>query len=274
MINKRILICGGAGSIGSELVRQLCIENKIYILDNEETRTFDLAEELKQKGHWVNYRIGDIRDKEVVRNTFSDFKPEIIINAAALKHVTPSQIYPREYVLTNIVGNLNLIEEAKKWECTEKYIFISSDKVVNEDKSVMGATKMCSETITIALGYTSVRFGNVLASRGSVLEIWERQVKAGEAITITDPDMERYMMEIPQACELVIEAIENGKGGEIFILDMGKPKKITDLKNERYGVDYPVKIIGKRLGETMQEKLMSEDEKKKVIRKGKFFVLK
>jgi len=270
--DRRILISGGAGSIGNELVRQLCVNNKIFILDIDETRTFDLSEELTQNGYWVNYRIGDIRDRETVEDVFSDFKPQIVINAGALKHVTPSQIYPREYVMTNIIGNLNLIEEAKKWECLEKYIFISTDKVSSENKCVMGATKMCSETITVALGYTAVRFGNVLASRGSVLEIWERQYKNGEPLTITDPEMTRYFMTIPQACKLVIQTIENGKGGEVMILDMGKKKTIMELKEELYP-KYPTKIIGIRKGELMTEELMSSDEKLLAKKEGDFYVI-
>lgn len=270
--DKRILISGGAGSIGSELVRQLAPDNKIFILDIDETRTFDLSEELNQYGYWVNYRIGDIRDRETIKDIFSDFKPQIIINAGALKHVTPSQVYPREYVMTNIIGNLNLIEESKKWECVEKYVFISTDKVVSEDKCVMGATKMCSETITIALGYTAVRFGNVLASRGSVLEIWERQYKNGEPLIITDPEMTRYFMTIPQACKLVIRAIEKGNGGDIMILDMGAKKRIIDLKEELYP-NYPVKIIGIRQGEVMTEDLMTGDEKLQAKKIDGFYVI-
>lgn len=272
MTDKRILIAGGAGSIGSELVRQLSVDNMIFILDADETRTFDLSEELTQEGLWVKYRIGDIRDKEVVHDVFSDFKPEIVINSAALKHVTPSQVYPREYVLTNIIGNLNLIEEAKRWECVEKFIYISTDKVVNEQKSVMGATKMCSETITTALGFISVRFGNVLASRGSVIEIWQRQVRQGDPITITDPNMTRYFMTIPDACKLVIEAAEKGTGGQIYILDMGEKKSIMQLKEELYP-GYPTKIIGVREGEQLSEDLMTLEEKDRAIKKDNFYII-
>jgi FlaA1/EpsC-like NDP-sugar epimerase len=270
--NKRCLIVGGAGSIGQELVRQLSLNNKIMIFDQDETRTFDLAEELQQKGLEVYYRIGDMRDRETVHDIFSDFKPQIVVNAGALKHVTPSQVYPREYVMTNIIGNLNLIEESKRWECLEKYVFISTDKVASENKCVMGATKECSETITVALGYIAVRFGNVLASRGSVLEIWERQFKSGEPLTITDPQMTRYFMTIPQAVKLVIQAIEKGNAGNIMILDMGKKRTIMELKEELYG-DYPTKIIGVRPGELMTEELMSNDEKLSAKREGEFYVI-
>jgi len=273
---KRILIAGGGGSIGSELVRQLCLRNKIFILDQNETAAFNLAEELSQKGFWVNCRIGDIRDQGTVGDVFSDFKPEIVINAAALKHVTPSQSSPREYVLTNVIGNLNLAEEARRWECLEKYIFISTDKAVSAQKNVMGATKLCSETInaTMGRGFLSVRFGNVLLSRGSVLQIWERQFSRSEPLTITDPDMTRFMMSIEEAVRLVIEAIEIGAGGETFVLDIGQPKKIIDLKNELYGEAYPVKIIGRRPGEVSAEILLTSDERARAETVGKFLIIR
>lgn len=274
---KRILIAGGGGSIGQELVRQLCLNNSIFILDQNETAAFDLTEELKQKGYWVNCRIGDIRNQRTVHDIFSDFKPEIVINAAALKHVTPSQTSPREYVLTNIIGNLNLAEEAKRWECLEKYIFISTDKVASEKKNVMGATKLCSETINSAMGkgFISVRFGNILRSHGSVLMIWDRQFNNGESLTITDLKMERYLMSIKEACELVIEAIETGIGGEVFVLNnLDKLKKIIDLKNEIYGCEYPIKVIGLRAGEVLSERLMTEDEAKRAEVVGKFLIIR
>ena len=270
---KRILIAGAGGSIGSELTRQLSVNNQVFIFDQNETACFDLAEELKQKGRQVSFRIGDIREWETVKEIFNEFKPEIVINAAALKHVTPSQYFPREYVMTNVIGHLNLIKAVEAYG-TEKMLYISTDKAVSGKKNVMGATKMCAETINSAMGYISVRFGNVLNSRGSVLEIWDRQFKAGEPITITDLNMERYMMEIPEACSLVIEAIEKGNGGEVFILDMGKPKKIIDLKNERYGESYPIEVIGVRPGESMSEQLMTLDEEKRAIKDGRFFIIK
>src|SRR3990167_3765729 len=131
MINRRILVVGGAGSIGQEIVRQLAPQNKVFILDNNETGTFDLREELRWKGYWVHSRTGDIRNTETVYDVFSDFKPQIVIHAAALKHVTPCEEYPEEAVSTNINGTLNIIREAGKWECFEKIVFISTDKVVN-----------------------------------------------------------------------------------------------------------------------------------------------
>ncbi len=270
---KRIICVGCAGSIGAELARQLSKNNKIFILDHNESSVFDITQELKD--YWVKPRVGDIRDKDTIRDLFEDFKPQIVINSAALKHVPFSHIYPRDYVDTNIIGNLNLLEEAKKWECLEKYIFISSDKVLS--KSIMGATKKCSELITTAMGGIAVRFGNVLGSRGSLIPIWEEQINKNKPITITDEKMERYMMTIEEAVKLVIKAIEIGENGKVYILDMGRPIKILDLAKElikNLGRDIPIETIGIRNGEVLEEKLMSDDEKKVAIKKDNFFIIK
>ena len=226
--SKRILITGGGGSIGSELVRQLSEDNKIFILDNNETATFDLTEELKLKGRWVECRIGDIRNKDAIRDVFSDFKPEIIFHAAAYKHVTPMEAYPEEAVETNIIVTLNVFREARRWECLEKFIFISTDKAI-QSNSIMGATKRVGEIIVKNKGGIVVRFGNVLGSRGSVIPLWQNSINQGEPLNVTHPEMTRFFMTIPQACELVIHAAEEGRGGEIFILDMGKPVNILEL---------------------------------------------
>ena len=271
----RILVSGGAGSIGSELVRQLIVDNSVFIFDTDETRTYDLYEELKQKGFKVDYRVGDIRDRETVRDAFSDFKPEIIYHAAAYKHVSPMEKYPIEAITTNILGTWNLIDYAKRYE-VKKFIFISTDKAVNGN-CVMGATKRVGEIMTKNAGYTTVRFGNVLGSRGSVLEIWKRQIESGEPMTITDPNMERYFMTIPQACELVIEASKISEGGEVILMDMGERWKIIDVAKEfayrEVGTEYPVKIIGVRPGETKTEELMTLEEKSRAIKVGKFFII-
>lgn len=272
MINKRILITGFAGSIGSELARQLCIDNKVFGLDINETG-YILREELKENGNWIHSRTGDIRDMDTIRDVFEDFKPQIVFNCAACKHVTPNQEYPIEAIKTNILGTYNLIYEAKRWECLEKFVQISTDKVVNAS-SIMGITKLCAESLARQAGekFVAVRFGNVLSSRGSVLEIWNRQVQNGEPITITDPEMTRYFMTIPQACELVIEAAEQGSNGQLYILDMGEKKTIRELKHEIYP-DYPEKIIGIRPGETMSEELMTSDERLKAIKKERFYII-
>jgi FlaA1/EpsC-like NDP-sugar epimerase len=268
-----------AGSIGMELAKQLCSKNKVFGIDQNETGLFGLTEELKSRYWWVNSRIGDIRDKETIRDVFSDFKPQIVFHTAALKHVTPNESYPNEAIQTNIIGTQNLIHESKKWECLEKFIFISTDKVVNAE-SIMGITKRCAEGLVKRAGkqFASVRFGNVMASNGSVLEIWERQFKEGNPLTLTHPDMERYMMTIPQACLLIQEAAQKGKDGETWVMDMGERIKMGGLCRmflvTKGKPDYPIKTIGLRRGETMKEYLMTEEEKVSAIKINNFWILK
>ena len=275
--NKRILITGGAGSIGSEIVRQLAPGNKIFILDQNETGTFDLAEELKQDGYWVEARVGDIRDKATVQDLFEDFKPQYIFHAAAYKHVTPMETYPLEAIQTNILGTYNIMSEAKRWECLEKFVYISTDKVVN-GRSIMGATKKVGEIMVRNQGkkFIVVRFGNVLGSRGSLIPLWQNQINRGKPITVTDRRMTRYFMTIPEAVYLVIKAAEQGKGGEIFILDMGKQVNILNLAHEvlEKAGGGKIKMIGLRPGETLDEKLMTLEEEKVAIKKNNFYIIK
>lgn len=271
--NKRILIFGGAGSIGSEIVRQLSLKNKIYVVDSNESGLFDITESLKDR--WVKGRVGDIRDYKTVRDVFEDFKPQIVINAAAYKHVGLMEYTPLEAINTNVVGHYNIVHIAKTWECVEKLIFISTDKVVSSN-SIMGATKRLSEIITKNMGYTIVRFGNVMGSRGSLTTIWQRQHDNNEALTVTDERMSRYMMTIPEACGLVIKAIEETKGGEIFILKMGKKHNILELATHIAKTlnGQKVKIIGVRPGETLTEDLMFKEEEIKAIEKDNYYVIK
>lgn len=275
--NKRILITGGAGSIGSELARQLAPNNKVFILDQDETGAFDLREELKQEGHWAHSRTGDIRDPKVLSDVFEDFKPQYVFHAAALKHVTPNEEYPLEAIHTNILGTYNVMAEAKRWECLEKFIFISTDKVINSH-SIMGATKRVGEIMikNQGKGFIAVRFGNVLGSRGSVIPLWQSQANRGKAITVTDKRMTRYFMTIPEAVNLVIEASQQGKGGEVFILDMGKQINILDLAKDILNKSGggKIKIIGLRPGETLDEKLMTIEEEKIAKKVGNFWIIK
>lgn len=269
---KRILVTGGAGSIGSELVRQLAPHNKIFVLDQNESDTMDLCTELQEDGHWVQPRIGDVRDRATVIDLFEDFKPQIIFHAAAYKHVPPLEIYPREAIMTNVIGTLNVLEEAKRWECVEKLVFISSDKAINSN-SIMGATKKLGEIITKSAGYIAVRFGNVLGSRGSVLPIWQRQIRQGKDITVTDKRMMRYFMSIEDACKLVIEAATRGKGGEIFILDMGEQRSVYAFAEEiAANAGVKIRITGTRKGETLAEKLWLDDERP--VKEGKFYIIR
>ncbi len=265
--NKRILITGGAGSIGSELVRQLSINNKVFIIDINETGLFEIMEETGAFG-----RIGDIRDRDVVLDVFSDFKPQIVFHASALKHVPLNEKYPEEAVKTNVLGTLNVIKEANNWECLEKFVFISTDKAV-QSNSIMGATKRCAEIIVKNMGGIVVRFGNVLGSRGSLIPIWQKQIDNKKKITVTDERMKRYMMTIEDACRLVINACEEGKGGEIFILDMGEQINILDLAKKMVK-EKDIEIIGLRAGETLSEELMFEEEKKKAIKFNNYWITK
>jgi len=274
--NKRIVIFGGAGSIGSGLVRQLSDLNKIYVVDINESALFDLVDELKGKDVWG--RVGDIRDKKTVKDVFQDFKPQIVFNCAAYKHVPLMEYTPEEAINTNVNGHLNLVHTAKTWECVEKFVYISTDKAVS-GHSIMGATKLLGERLTLnqGKGFIVVRFGNVLGSRGSLLNIWQRQIDQGKKLSVTHEDMERYMMTIPEACELVIEATEKGQGGEIFILDMGERVNIKNLALQilgKAGKAKEVEIIGLREGETLTESLMTEEESKRAVKTGKFYIIK
>lgn len=279
MKNKRILITGCAGSIGSELARQLVPNNSVYGLDQNESGLADLMEELKFAG-----RVGDIRDETTVRDVFSDFKPQIVLHCAALKHVSAMELVPREAVMTNIIGTLNLIEYAKRWECIEKFVFISTDKAV-QSTSIMGATKRVGEIIVRnqGKGFIVVRFGNVLGSRGSVIPIWQRQIDQGKKLTVTDEKMTRYMMSIEEACSLVIGAAEKGKGGEIFCLDMGEKVNVLELAKgiiqwsqygSRFHGNQEPQIIGVRPGEQLTERLMTEEEEKLAVKEGNYYVIR
>lgn len=263
---SRILITGGAGSIGSELVRQLSKENEIFIVDLDETRIFDLTDELKVTG-----RVCDVTNLDDLETCFVRFKPELVFHAAALKHVSPNETDPEMCVKVNVLGTINVINLCKKYG--SKLVNISTDKVVNGE-SVMGLTKKLSERLVKNAGFVSVRFGNVMGSRGSVIPIWERQLEQGNPLTITHPDMERYVMSIPQAVELVIAASQIGNPGEILILDMGVPVKILELANaflENRGVKHDIEIIGIKPGEALSERLWADNEHP--VKRGNFWVL-
>lgn len=272
--DKRCVVFGGAGSIGSELVRQLSEHNKVYVVDINESGIFDLTDSL---GENVWGRVGDIRDAKTVHDVFEDFRPQYVFNCAAYKHVPLMEYTPLEAIQTNVVGHYNLIHSAKTHrETVEKFVFVSTDKVVSSH-SVMGATKRLGEIITLNQGdgYIAVRFGNVMNSRGSLMQIWQRQHDKGEPLTVTDERMERYMMTIPEAVSLIIEAATQGSGGEVFVMDMGKKVNIMDLAlaiiKDGGGT---VKVTGLRPGETLTEELMTEEEENRAIKKGNFWVIK
>lgn len=266
MKGKRILITGSAGSIGAELVRQLAPSNHIYCLDQNESGLADLMEELKVAG-----RVGDIRDEITIRDVFSDFKPQIVFHAAAYKCVNMMEVFPLEAIQTNIMGTHILVSTAKRWECVTKFINISSDKAVNSF-SVMGQSKRMAESLVRNAGknFVSVRFGNVMDSNGSLLRIWQRQHAKGLPLSITDVRMERYFMSIPEAVKLVLKAAKFESG--LVIMNMGDKKKVIDLKKELYG-DYPHKFIGIRPGETLSETLMTDEEKRRAVKNGEFYII-
>jgi len=257
---KKILVTGASGSIGSALVGEILKykPEKVMALDQDETGIFELMGEMD-----IEPMIANIRDEEAIESVFKEFKPDIVFHAAAYKHVPLMERFKDEAYKTNVLGTSNLVKYAQEND-VERFIFISTDKAVNP-VCWMGKTKRTAELIVANAGYTSVRFGNVLGSRGSVIPIWRKQIEKGEPITITDPLMERYFFSIAEACDLVLKAGELGKGGEIFVFDLGEPIKIVDLAEQVlriYGKDVGFKIIGARPGEKIFEELLTGKEKK------------
>ena len=268
MINKKIMVTGGTGSIGYELVKQLSLENEVIIIDQNK---IDIS---KIKN--VVLEVCNIKDYSRLDELFKKHKPDMVFHAAAYKYVTyHEKDFYTEIVDTNINGTVNLIKCVNKYN-VKKFVFISTDKAVNPT-SLMGASKLIGEIIVRRNGGIVVRFGNVMRSVGSVIPIWEEQIKKGEPITVTDSRMERYFMSIDEACYLAITASEMGKDGETFILDMGKPIKIIDLANKiikESGKDVKIKMIKPREGEKLTEDIMTESEKEQAIKKDKFWILK
>ncbi len=272
MKNKRILITGAAGSVGSELVRQLYKQNKIYGVDINESDLFLLSQDTG-----IPIRVADIREKDTVRDIFSDYKPQIVFHAAAYKHVAPMEYVPLEAIKTNILGLYNVLYYSKIYQA-EKFVFISTDKAINST-SIMGATKRVGEIMVKnqGKGYVVVRFGNVLGSRGSVIPIWQNQIEEKRPLTITDEKMERYFMTMAEAVKLVLKGAEIGEGGEIIVFEMGKRINILELAQKiikESEQDIPIKIIGRKAGEQLKEELMSEEEKRLVVKKGEFWIIK
>ncbi len=274
---KVILVTGGAGSIGSEIVRQLIkLEPKaIRVMDTDETGLFDLEQAIGSTERRVSFLIGDVRDKNRVIRAMENV--DVVFHAAALKHVHLCEYNPFEAVKTNVLGTQNVIDACLN-NNVKKMIFISTDKAVNPN-NVMGASKLLCERLTIAANgykgprdaiFSCVRFGNVLASRGSVVPLFKEQIRHGGPVTVTDPEMTRFIMSIPNAVSLILRSTSLAKGGEIFILKM-ESAKVGDLakaiikefapKFNKKPDDIKIKIIGKRLGEKMDEELVTEMER-------------
>lgn len=284
---KTVLVTGGVGSIGREIVKSVLRFNPkaVRIFDNNESGLFDL--ELELKSEKIRPLIGNIEDTKRLLRAIEDV--DIVFHAAALKHVPLCEYNPFEAVKTNIVGTQNLIDVSIDEE-VEKFITISTDKAVNP-VNVMGATKLLAERLTISANFykgprksvfSSVRFGNVLDTRGSVIPLFRNQIKNGGPVTITDPDMTRFIMSIPKAVSLVLSAAQIAEGGELFILKMpvvrigDLAEVITDKLSQRYGFkpgDIKMESIGKRHGEKIYEELMTEDEALNAYEDNKMFVV-
>lgn len=279
IFNKIALVTGGAGSIGSEIIFQLATHNprRIIIVDQAETPMHDLELQIKAKYANIDFVsiIADITDANEMEKVFSLHKPNYVYHAAAYKHVPMMEKNISQAVLANVMGVKIVAELAVKYN-VKKFVFISTDKAVNPT-NIMGATKRISEIFTQALFFHSrnqnpnvtkfitTRFGNVLGSNGSVVKLFSKQIEEGGPLTLTHPDVTRYFMTIPEACQLVLEAGAMGSGGEIFLFDMGKPIKILDLAKKMIQLsglkpytDIGIKFVGLRPGEKLYEELLTE----------------
>jgi FlaA1/EpsC-like NDP-sugar epimerase len=287
--DKTILVSGAAGSIGSEIVRKLAQFGVKHIVGYEidETEIFNLQFDIKKiigEGQTVDLVVGDVRDRDKLERIFKTYKPDIVFHASAYKHVPLMEDHPEEAVKTNIFGTLNLAQLAAQYQ-VKRYINISTDKAVNPT-SIMGATKRFSEMICRGLNnettrFYSVRFGNVLGSRGSVIPLFLEQIKDGGPVTVTHKDIQRYFMSIPEAVLLVFQAAFMGsdQGGEIFVLDMGEPVKIVDLaenlirlNNMEPYKDIDIVFTGLRPGEKLFEELLTAEEGTDATTHSKIYV--
>ncbi|NJB35373.1 polysaccharide biosynthesis protein [Croceivirga sp. JEA036] len=272
--DKVIMVTGGAGSIGSEIVRQIAHYDyrALIVVDQAESALYDLQQELKQNGHHNFVPIvADIRDKNRLQLLFQEYKPNVLFHAAAYKHVPLMEYNSYEAIKINVAGTKNLADLAIA-NNVEKFVFVSTDKAVNPT-NVMGATKRIAEMYISACQhqgktkFITTRFGNVLGSNGSVIPLFKKQIEKGGPLTVTHKDITRFFMTIPEASQLVLEAGAMGKGGEIFIFDMGESVKIFDLAKNMIklsGLNYPedidIKITGLRPGEKLYEELLANGE--------------
>jgi len=284
---KKVLITGAGGSIGSELCRQVAhfAPEALIMLGRGENSIYEIELECRElfPNLQIHSVIRDIRDRAAINKFFDDYKPQVVFHAAAHKHVPLMEKCPEEAFKNNVLGTKNLAEAAAAHHC-ELFVMISTDKAIRPT-SVMGATKRLAEMIVNKLNdtsdtkFVSVRFGNVLGSRGSVVPLFRRQIAKGGPITITHPDMQRYFMTIPEAVQLVIQAGALGHGGEVFILDMGEPVRIVELAENlirlsglTVGQDIKIVYSGIRAGEKLYEELLSPEEIKSTTKHERIFV--
>lgn len=286
---RMVLVTGAAGSIGSELCRQISqfLPAKLVMLDFNESGIFDLEHELRRSFPNAEFTsiVASITDQSKMEAIMAGYQPEVVFHAAAYKHVPLMEEYPEEAARANILGTYYVARAAQK-AGVKKFVFISTDKAV-KPLSVMGKTKRAAEVVVKSLNtsggtrFVAVRFGNVLGSRGSVVPLFQEQIKHGGPVTVTHPDMTRYFMTIPEAALLVMEAGAIGMGGEVFILDMGKPVKILDLAHELIRLsgykpdeEIPIVITGIRPGEKIFEELLTAEEGSSATKWEKLFISK
>ena len=290
-INGKVcLVTGGGGSIGSELSRQIASYNpkQLLIVDIYENNAYEIQQELVRKygsSLDLQVRIASVRDYDKIEALFNEFKPQLVFHAAAHKHVPLMEDSPTEAIKNNIFGTYNVAKLAEKYD-VEKFVLVSTDKAVNPT-NVMGATKRCCEMIieymkqksTGNTEYVAVRFGNVLGSNGSVVPLFEEQIKSGGPVTVTHPDIIRYFMTIPEATSLILQAASFAQGGEIFVLDMGEPVKILSLaenvirmNGKRPYEDIKIEFTGLRPGEKLYEELLMSEEGLKKTGNNKIFI--
>lgn len=281
--DKTVFVTGAAGSIGSKLVKLLIkLEPKLLVcIDWWENGMFFLQQDLKDIPN-ITYRIADIKNASKIDKLYAEFEPDITFHAAAYKHVPLMQANPLEAVNNNVWGSLNLMRMAKKHHCSN-FVYVSTDKAVNP-VNVMGATKRIGEMLLETLAaeengtkYTAVRFGNVIQSNGSVMQIFKKQIENGEPLTVTHKDVTRYFMTVEEAAQLIIQSALLGNSGEIFVLDMGEPVKVLDLANSLIKLlnkPIDIKIIGLRPGEKMFEELSFDLKNVSKTENDKIYIVK
>ena len=272
---KTVLVTGGGGSIGSELCRQIASHHpkRLIIVDIYENNAYDIQQELLSKHPTLDLQvlIASVRNTNRINTIFEEFRPDIVYHAAAHKHVPLMEVSPNEAIKNNVMGTYKTALAADHYG-TERFVLISTDKAVNPT-NVMGASKRICEMIIQMMNqrsttnFVAVRFGNVLGSNGSVIPLFKKQIAEGGPVTVTDPEITRYFMTIPEAVSLVLQAGAYARGGEIFVLNMGKPVKILDLATNliklsgyKVGEDIEIKFTGLRPGEKMYEELLMDEE--------------
>lgn len=285
--NKTVLVTGGGGSIGSELCRQIVKYDpkRLVILDIYENNLYDIEMELRAEYPKLNLEaiVASVRDKARLNNVFETYKPEIVFHAVAHKHVPLMEKSPLEAIKNNVFGTYNVVNCADEYG-VEKFVLISTDKAVNPT-NIMGASKRVCEMIVQAKNkvsnteYAAVRFGNVLGSNGSVIPLFKKQIERGGPVTVTHKDITRFFMTIPEAVQLILQAVTYAKGGEIFVLDMGEPVKIYDLAvslikllGYEPNVDIPIEITGLRPGEKLYEEILMSEEGLTSTKHNKIFI--